>query len=87
MIGLSYVHPSLRDRDCPARSFAEEHALFNLIGALPSDVGHRVHVFGYAPTTVNLHDALFMMRDPTVIDAWPVFPSCVGRCGFRGALR
>jgi D-serine deaminase-like pyridoxal phosphate-dependent protein len=77
MLGHDYV----------ARYYAEEHALFDTDDRFRADIGDRVRlVSGYAPTTVNLHDALFAVRHGEVVDVWPVFPRGPGHAGFLISL-
>ncbi|HEV2240997.1 MAG TPA: alanine racemase [Streptosporangiaceae bacterium] len=86
-IGIDFVSPPILGHDYVARYYAEEHALFDTDERLRADIGDRVRlVSGYAPTTVNLHDVLFAVRDDEVIDTWPVFPRGPGHSGFLTSL-
>ena len=86
-IGIDFVLPPLSGYDYVARYFAEEHALFDVDERFGSNYGEKVHlVSGYAPTTVNLHDVIFVFRDDQVTDVWPVFPRGPGHCGFLSSL-
>jgi D-serine deaminase-like pyridoxal phosphate-dependent protein len=86
-IGIDFVSPPILGHDYVARYYAEEHALFDTDERLRADIGDRVRlVSGYAPTTVNLHDVLFAVRDDEVIEVWPVFPRGPGHSGFLTSL-
>jgi D-serine deaminase-like pyridoxal phosphate-dependent protein len=73
-VGIDFVSPALRDHPgLEARSWAEEHALFDFPGEPPVDLGDRVELIpGYGPTTVNLHDEFVVIEDGVVVDVWPV---------------
>jgi D-serine deaminase-like pyridoxal phosphate-dependent protein len=86
-IGIDFVLPPLHGYDYVARYFAEEHALFEVDDRFGADYGQKVRlVSGYAPTTVNLHDVIFVIRDDQVTGVWPVFPRGPGHCGFLSSL-
>jgi D-serine deaminase-like pyridoxal phosphate-dependent protein len=86
-IGIDFVLPPILGHDYVARYYAEEHALFDTDDRFRADIGDRVRlVSGYAPTTVNLHDALFAVRDNEVVEVWPVFPRGPGHAGFLTSL-
>lgn len=51
----------------------------------PSLAGREL-VCGYAPTTVNLHDVIFVQQDGRVVDVWTVFPRGSGHHGFLASL-
>jgi D-serine deaminase-like pyridoxal phosphate-dependent protein len=86
-IGIDFVLPPIQGHDYVARYYAEEHALFDTDDRFRADIGDRVRlVSGYAPTTVNLHDAMFAVRDDQVVDVWPVFPRGPGHAGFLTSL-
>jgi D-serine deaminase-like pyridoxal phosphate-dependent protein len=86
-IGIDFVSPPILGHDYVARYYAEEHALFDTDERLRADIDDRVRlVSGYAPTTVNLHDVLFAVRDDEVVDTWPVFPRGPGHSGFLTSL-
>jgi D-serine deaminase-like pyridoxal phosphate-dependent protein len=79
--------PAILGHSYVARGCAEEHALFDTDDRFRADIGDCVRlVSGYAPTTVNLHDAMFAVRDTEVIDVWPVFPRGPGHAGFLSSL-
>jgi D-serine deaminase-like pyridoxal phosphate-dependent protein len=87
-IGIDFVLPPIAGYDYVARYYAEEHALFDVDDRLTADMGDRVHLIsGYAPTTVNLHDAIFGYRGTEVAEVWPVFPRGAGHHGLLNALR
>jgi D-serine deaminase-like pyridoxal phosphate-dependent protein len=73
-IGVDHAAPRVVGEDgASVRFVAEEHTLLDFPGPPPFDVGDRVRlVAGYGPTTANLHDAFLVVRDDTVIDAWPI---------------
>ncbi len=86
-ISTDFVLPPMLGHDYVARYYAEEHALFDTDDRFRADIGDRLRlVSGYAPTTVNLHDALFAVRDGEVVDVWPVFPRGPGHAGFLSSL-
>jgi D-serine deaminase-like pyridoxal phosphate-dependent protein len=54
-------------------SIHEEHVLLALDDEPGVGVGSVLRLMpGYAPTTVNLYDCLFVVEDDVVIDVWPV---------------
>jgi D-serine deaminase-like pyridoxal phosphate-dependent protein len=56
----------------------EEHTALDLEPGSPLDVGDRIELMpGYAPTTVNLYDVYYVVKDNTIIDVWPI----LGRYG------
>lgn len=86
-IGIDFVSPPIEGADYVARYFAEEHALFDTdpsFVARPGDVLRLV--CGYAPTTVNLHDVMFVVSDGRVVDVWATFPRGPSHHGFLNAL-
>lgn len=86
-IGIDFVLPPIVGHDYVARYYAEEHALFDVDGRLDIAVGGRLRLMsGYAPTTVNLHDAFYVVQAGRVVDVWPVFPRGPGDHGFLNAL-
>lgn len=86
-IGIDFVLPPILGHDYVARYYAEEHALFDVDDRFTADVGDRVRlVSGYAPTTVNLHDVLFVAEEDRIVDVWPVFPRGSDHHGLVGAL-
>jgi D-serine deaminase-like pyridoxal phosphate-dependent protein len=86
-IGIDFVLPPILGLDYVARYYAEEHALFDVDALFTADVGDRVRlVSGYAPTTVNLHDVLFVADDDRIVDVWPVFPRGADHHGLLRAL-
>lgn len=86
-IGIDFVLPPIQGHDYQARYYAEEHALFDTDPGFPLRAGDRARLIcGYAPTTVNLHDVIFAIRDGQVADVWPVFPRGPGHSGFLTAL-
>jgi D-serine deaminase-like pyridoxal phosphate-dependent protein len=87
-IGIDYVPPPMLGHDYVPRFYAEEHALFDVDERFGASVGDRVQlVSGYAPTTVNLHDAIFGVSGGQVVSVWPVFPRGPGHAGFLTSLQ
>ena len=61
--------------------------MFDVDEKFGGDYGEKVRlVSGYAPTTVNLHDVIFVFRDDQVTEVWPVFPRGPGHGGFLSSL-
>ncbi|HEV7712268.1 MAG TPA: alanine racemase [Asanoa sp.] len=86
-VGIDFVSPPLQGHDYVARYFAEEHALFDVDARLAADLGDRLRlVTGYAPTSVNLHDVLFVVAGDEVVEVWPVFPRGADHHGLLKAL-
>jgi D-serine deaminase-like pyridoxal phosphate-dependent protein len=86
-IGIDFVSPPLQGYPYEARYYAEEHALFDTGPEFTLDVGDQARLIcGYAPTTVNLHDVMFAVRDDRVAEVWPVFPRGPQHNGFLGAF-
>ncbi|MEP7025647.1 MAG: hypothetical protein ABJB47_17970, partial [Actinomycetota bacterium] len=86
-VGIDFVSPPILGHGYVARYYAEEHALFDVDEHFTAGVGDQVQlVSGYAPTTVNLHDVIFVVQGDRVIDAWPVFPRGPGHHGFPASL-
>jgi D-serine deaminase-like pyridoxal phosphate-dependent protein len=82
-IGIDFVLAPILGYPYQARYYAEEHALFDVDGGLTARPGDQLRlVCGYAPTTVNLHDVMFAIRDGVVAEIWPVFPRGPGHHGF-----
>jgi D-serine deaminase-like pyridoxal phosphate-dependent protein len=87
-IGIDYVTPPMFGRDYVAKFYAEEHGQFDVDGRFEAGVGDRVQlVSGYAPTTVNLYDAIFAVSGGQVVSVWPVFPRGPGHSGFLTSLQ
>jgi D-serine deaminase-like pyridoxal phosphate-dependent protein len=86
-IGIDFVLPPIVGFDYEARYYAEEHALFDVAPDFVAAIGDRFRlVSGYAPTTVNLHDVMFVAKGDEIVDTWPVFPRGPSHHGFIGAL-
>jgi D-serine deaminase-like pyridoxal phosphate-dependent protein len=86
-VGIDFVSPPIVNETWVARYFAEEHALFDTSSAYRADLGDHVQLIaGYAPTTINLHDVMFVHRSGVVSDIWPVFPRGPGHHGFQQLL-
>jgi 3-hydroxy-D-aspartate aldolase len=87
-ISTDFVLPPMLGHDYVPRGYSEEHALFDVDERFGATVGDRVQlVSGYAPTTVNLHDAIFGVSGGQVVSVWPVFPRGPGHAGFLTSLR
>jgi D-serine deaminase-like pyridoxal phosphate-dependent protein len=69
-VGIDLALPRLLSNDAEVTFVNEEH----MGVALPeARSGQRVEVIpGYAPTTANLYDAMFVLEDDRVSDIWPV---------------
>jgi D-serine deaminase-like pyridoxal phosphate-dependent protein len=68
--------------DLPNLGFDEEHGRF----ATPDDdalaVGDVIQLLpGYAPATVNMYDAYYVVESGVVVDIWPVVPRGPGHHG------
>jgi D-serine deaminase-like pyridoxal phosphate-dependent protein len=62
--------------------FDEEHGIFAAPHGSSLRVGDSVALVpGYSPSTVNMYDAYFVVRDSVVIDVWPVVPRGPGDHG------
>ena len=86
-VGIDFKSPPMFGLDYVANFFAEEHGLFDVDDRFAGDVGDHVRlVCGYAPTTVNLHDVMFVARGDEVVDVWPVFPRGPSHHGFLDSL-
>jgi len=69
-----------------ARSFAEEHALFDVDERCKLALGDTVELIpGYAPSTVNLYDVYHVVEGGVVVDIWPVTPRGPGHGGLASA--
>jgi len=82
-IGIDFVPPTLvAYPQYQARYFAEEHALFDVDERCPLGLGDTAEFIpGYAPTTVNLHDAYHVVENDHVVDIWPIIPRGPGHLG------
>ncbi len=86
-VGIDFVSPPIVGQDYVARYFAEEHALFDVDPTFTAQAGEHVAlVCGYAPSTVNLHDVIFVAEAERVVDVWAVFPRGPHHHGFLHAL-
>jgi D-serine deaminase-like pyridoxal phosphate-dependent protein len=86
-VGIDFVSPPIEGFDYEARYYAEEHALFDVDERLDAQPGDQLRIqCGYAPTTVNLHEVLYIVKDDSVVDVWPVFPRGPSDHGFLGLL-
>jgi D-serine deaminase-like pyridoxal phosphate-dependent protein len=87
-IGIDHAPPPMLGHDYIPRFYSEEHARFDVDERFGHGVGDRVQLIsGYAPTTVNLHDAIFGVSGGQVVDVWPVFPRGPGHAGFLTSLQ
>jgi D-serine deaminase-like pyridoxal phosphate-dependent protein len=72
-IGSELGLPCLKDVSAITAGIAEEHLLVDVESGSPAKVGDRLEVVsGYGPTTVNLHDAYFVVEHDVVTDVWPI---------------
>ena len=87
-VGIDFVSPPILGEQYVARFFAEEHALFDVDSNFAAQPGDHVRLScGYAPTTVNLHDVLFIAQADEIVDVWPVFPRGSHHHGFLQSLK
>jgi D-serine deaminase-like pyridoxal phosphate-dependent protein len=87
-IGIDHALPTMLGHDYAPRGYSEEHALFDVDERFGAGVADRVRLIsGYAPTTVNLHDAIFGVSGGQVVNVWPVFPRGPGHAGFLTSLQ
>lgn len=87
-IGIDFAPPRIKNSDLVANFCAEEKAIFDVSPEDIFEAGDRVElVSGYAPTTVNLHDVIFLIEDEKVTDLWPVFPRGPQDKGFLSSLQ
>lgn len=87
-IGIDFAPPKIKNSELVASFCAEEHAIFDVNSKDEFAVGDRVELIsGYAPTTVNLHDVIFLIEDDKVVNLWPVFPRGPQDKGFLSALQ
>jgi len=89
-IGIDFVAPIMVPYpSCPARYFAEEHALFDVDECCRLELGETVELVpGYAPSTVNLYDVYHVVEGGVVTEVWPVIPRGPGHVGIlAGASR
>lgn len=79
-VGIDFLLPRMIGHEFDARYFAEEHALFDFPEEPSLEIGDRVSLIpGYAPTTVNLHDAYHVVSEDVVVDVWPIVPRGPGQ--------
>lgn len=82
-IGIDFVQPPIYGANYVARYFAEEHALFDVDAGFAATLGDHLRLIcGYAPTTVNLHDVIYVAHGAEIVDVWPVFPRGPSDHGF-----
>lgn len=87
-VGIDFTPPKIKNSELVASFCAEEHAIFDVNSKDEFAVGDRVELIsGYAPTTVNLHDVIFLIEDDKVVNLWPVFPRGPQDKGFLSALQ
>ena len=68
--------------------FDEEHGIFSAPEGSSLRVGDSVALVpGYSPSTVNMYDAYFVVRDSVVIDVWPVVPRGPGDHGLAAIAK
>jgi D-serine deaminase-like pyridoxal phosphate-dependent protein len=62
------------------RYVSEEHTVFDVTPTCPLAVGERVEVVpSYCPTTINLHEAYYVVEGGVVVDVWPVLARGTGQ--------
>jgi D-serine deaminase-like pyridoxal phosphate-dependent protein len=87
-IGIDFAPPRIKNFDLAAIFCAEEHAIFDIKGDEGFQSGDRLELIsGYAPTSVNLHDVIFVVEDKKVVELWPVFPRGPQDKGFLASLQ
>lgn len=87
-IGIDFAPPRIKNFDLAASFCAEEHAIFDIKGDEGFQSGDRLELIsGYAPTSVNLHDVIFVVEDKKVVELWPVFPRGPQDKGFLASLQ
>lgn len=87
-IGIDFAPPRIKNFDLAASFCAEEHAIFDIKGDEGFQSGDRLELIsGYAPTSVNLHDVIFVVEDKKVAELWPVFPRGPQDKGFLASLQ
>jgi D-serine deaminase-like pyridoxal phosphate-dependent protein len=69
-VGVDFAPPQTADGGAAAvRYVSEEHTVFDVTPTCPFAVGQRVEVVpGYCPTTINLHDAYYVVEGGVVVD-------------------
>jgi D-serine deaminase-like pyridoxal phosphate-dependent protein len=79
-IGLELAAPSLVGVPATFRRGGDEHLIFDLADESPLRAGDRVEIIpGYAPTTINLHEAYLVLRDDAVAEVWPILARGAGQ--------
>jgi D-serine deaminase-like pyridoxal phosphate-dependent protein len=74
--------PSLIGADLGTVRFDEEHGVFSSRQELDLPLGSVLQMVpGYAPSTVNMYDAYYVVENERVVDVWPVFPRGPGHNG------
>jgi D-serine deaminase-like pyridoxal phosphate-dependent protein len=72
-VGVDLAEPQLADLGGDTVMVNEEHAVYRIAtGPMPGAGGTVRIVPGYAPTTVNLYDAMAVLEAGVVTDVWPV---------------
>jgi D-serine deaminase-like pyridoxal phosphate-dependent protein len=83
-VGVDFTPPRIVGAAARVRYVSEEHTVFDVDPNCGLDVGQRVDLIpSYCPTTINLHDAYFVVEDGVVIDIWPVLARGPGRGGWH----
>ena len=87
-VGIDFAPPRIKNSGFVANFCAEEHAIFDIHSEDKIQLGDRLElVSGYAPTTVNLYDVIYVIEDNKVVDLWPVFPRGPQDKGFLASLQ
>jgi D-serine deaminase-like pyridoxal phosphate-dependent protein len=72
-LGVDLADPQLPGLDSEVRFVNEEHSGYRITSGTLPQVGDVVPIIpGYAPTTVNLYDAMAVLEDSIVTEIWPV---------------
>jgi len=81
-VGVDFAPPRIVGEVAKLRYVSEEHTVFDVNSDCRLEVGQRVELIPrYCPTTINLHDAYYVVQDGVVIDVWPVLARGPGQGG------
>jgi D-serine deaminase-like pyridoxal phosphate-dependent protein len=73
-VGVEHAPPYALVADAETLFVHEEHSGYRVPDSCSLRVGDRLRIVpGYAPTTVNLHDAYLVVDDGVVTDRWQIF--------------
>ena len=83
-VGVDFAPPRIVGQTAKVRYVSEEHTVFDVDSDCGLELGQRVELIpSYCPTTINLHDIFYVVRDGVVIDIWPVLARGPGRGGWH----